>query len=755
MSDIGNSLIRRSNTVGTGNFRAYFFAYVLIFICFFSIIQYGYSNNTLRKDLHGEVIDIHSHARLPGVTVQIIGTDMSTQTDLNGQFHFFPLSEGQYTFVFTKENYLELKHDLHVKISTPYLQIEMKADAIQLQTITILGSYGSLEQFDETTDISLNETVLERKIGMTLADSLSDQLGISQRTMGMAVARPVIRGLGGDRLLILEDGERTGDKSSSSADHAVAIDPTSAEGVEVIRGPSSLIYGSSALGGVINVKQNNIPKFLPNRPNMKIILQGESVNTGFTSTTGFLVPIGDFVGNFEWNRRVASDTHTPIGILDNTELSNLNYSIGTSVIKPWGFIGASGGSYNSEYGIPGSPEGHIEGVNIILDRHRYDAQMEFRFSQHWIDKLKLQTAYTEYIHQELESNGTLGVEFGVLTYNFSVLADLFENVIVGIWGEYKDHSTGGFYWTPHTREFALAGFYLSQQDFDKITLQGALRYDIRRVEPFSPGTVIQAGIVERRDFGGISGAVSGIYHLNDSVTTGATIMKTFRAPGIEELFSDGPHLAVYSYEIGNAELESENGFGSEFFTEYTTGKFKLSLALFQNQIDDYLIPTNTGEKEWGSGAAGWLWIYQYTGRDVVMNGAEMSIETDILSRINVQIQMSYVNGLLEAGGQPLESIPPLNGRLSFNYTLSPLHLNITSRFSASQTRLGEYEEPTDGYIIHDVGLYLNFVWWQLESLFVLKIDNILDTTYRDHLSRIKSVMPEPGRNIKFLYKLIY
>ena len=670
-----------------------------------------------------------------------------------GSFKFDAVLAGQQTLQFTKANYQQSEQIVDVNASTSYLQIEIKPVAFQLETITIIGENRSLDQFEKTSDIALDEVALEKQMGMTLAQTLSKELGISQRTMGRAVARPIIRGLGGDRLLILEDGERTGDKSSSSADHAVAIDPTSAKGVEVTRGPASLIYGSSTLGGVINVKRNSIPEILPKRPSMRFTFQGESVNTGLTATTGFLVPIGDFAGNLQWNRRIASDTQTPIGVLENTELSNLNFSGGTSFIKPWGYIGASGGRYRSDYGIPGSPEGHIQGVNIALDRQRYGAQMEFRFNREWINKVKLQTAYTRYEHQELESNGSLGVEFGVLTYNFSAMAYLFDNVITGMCGEYRDHATGGFYWTPHTREFALAGFYLSQQDFDRLTLQGAIRYDVRRAEPFSPGTVIQAGTVERRDFGGISGAVASIYHWHDNISTGATIMKTFRAPGIEELFSDGPHLAVYSYEIGSAELESENGFGSELFAEYSSDKFKLNLALFQNHIHGYLIPTNTGEKEWGSGAAGWLWIYQYTGRDVVMNGAEMHIETEILPRLNVQIDMSYVNGTLEAVDKPLERIPPLNGKLVFNYTLSSLHVHLTSRYSVSQTRLGEFEEPTDGYIVHDAGFYLNFMWWQLENLFVFEVENILNTTYRDHLSYIKSVMPEPGRNVKLLYKL--
>ena len=726
-----------------------------LIVCLFCYLKDSQSASNTMWSLEGEVVETQSSTRLDGVTVRIKGLEKSVRTDANGRFKFNTVLEGQQTLQFLKVGYQRFEQVVDVNASTPYFKIELEALPFQLQTIRVYGSKRSLSQFEETTDLALDEEELQRRLGMTLANTLADETGVSQRTMGRAIARPVIRGLGGDRLLILENGERTGDKSASSADHAVSIDPTTAEGVEITRGPASLIYGSSTLGGVINVKSNHIPRILPRRLDMHLTFQGESVNSGLTGTTGFTFPIGDFAGNVEWNRRLASDIQTPVGVLENTALSNVNFSGGASLIKPWGFIGASGSSYRSDYGVPGSPEGHISGVNIELDKQRYEGQMEYRFNTAILEKVKLQTAYTRYQHQEWESNGRLGVEFGLLTYNVSAMVHLLDNAIAGVWWEYRDHATDGFYWTPHTREFALAGFYLNQRNFDQLTLQGAIRYDLRRSEPFRPGAVVRAGAVQRRDFNGFSGAASGIYHWTDRLSTGATLMKTFRAPGIEELFSDGPHLAVYSYEIGNAELGPENGYGTELFVKYADDRFRLNLALFRNQIQNYLIPMNSGEKEWGSGAAGWLWIYQYMGHDVVMDGAEIQIGGEVLSQIHLHLNMSYVNGTLQANGRPLERVPPLNGKFVFSYTPSPFYFHLTSRFAGSQNRLGEFEEPTDGYLVYDIGSYLNFSWWQLENMVVFEIENLFDTTYREHLSRIKSAMPEPGRNVKLLYKLSF
>ena len=638
-------------------------------------------------------------------------------------------------------------------LNEPELTVSMKGGVVQLQEILVTADNDDLAHLEKTTDLALSEGQLDGKMGITIADTLSDEVGVAQRSMGRAAARPVIRGMGGDRLLILEDGERTGDKSASAADHAVAIDPSTAKGIKVIRGPASLIYGSNTLGGVIDVKRDIIPHTLPDHPTADLKLQSESVNSGITATTGLTIPMGDFGWRLAWNRRYADDTRTPVGVLENTSLSNINFSSGASVIKDWGHAGISGGRYRSDYGIPGSPEGHISGVNIELERQRYEGNLEYSINGSFLDNLKLHTTHTRYQHQEIESNNMLGVEFNALTTNMSALAHLADDAIAGVWSEYRDHSTRGLYWTPHTREISIAGFYFNQRKVSDFTLQGAVRYDFKRVQPFKTGAETKAGTVRRRNFGGISGAVTSVYHWTGDLKAGATMMKTFRAPGIEELFSDGPHLAVYSYEIGNSELGTESGWGTEAFLRYSRNRVKLNLAVFSNQIYGYLIPANTGEKEWGVGGAGWLWIYQYRGLDAVLDGAELSVDAEIVPRVYAQARMSYVRGTLKDSDLPIERIPPLNGKLALRYVTEPLILHVTARFSDSQHRLGEFEEPTDGYIAYDVGCQYLFSVWGLQHQAVFAIENLLDTEYRQHLSRIKAVMPEPGRNIKFLYRI--
>lgn len=719
-----------------------------------TVEETSFARNT---SISGQVIDTETETPLVDVHVSLLrdreGTSLF-RTGRTGEFRFDEIVQGTYTLRFERAGYEASAQEIIVETDPMTMTVKLERNPLQLGEVVVTPGDEEHAHFEKTTDLNLSAQELDQQMGATIAETLSGQVGIAQRTMGRAAARPVVRGMGGDRLLILEDGGRTGDKSASAADHAVAIDPTTATNIEITRGPASLIYGSSTLGGVVNVKRETIPQALPNRPTVNLTFQGESVNSGLTGTTGLTIPIGELAWRLELNRRSTNDTHTPIGILENTSLSQTNFATGISMVKDWGHIGISGSNYRSDYGIPGSPEGHIQGVTIDLDRQRYEADFEYGFQQSFLEKLKLHSTYTRYQHQEIESNNTLGVEFGLLTYNASVLAYMHGDAVAGVWGEYRDHATGGFYWTPHTREMSMAGFYLKQKRLNNdLTLQGAIRYDVTRVEPFEEGAVTRAGAVQRRDFGGISSAVSGIYHWDDHLESGATLMKTFRTPGIEELFSDGPHLAAYSYEIGNADLGSEDGFGTEAFLRYATKRVKLNLTIFRNQIYSYLIPTNTGEKEWGSGTAGWLWIYQYRGQDAILDGSEFSVDAEIISRFQAQVHMSYVRGTLASSELPLERIPPLNGKVALRYVTQPLNLHFTARFSDGQHRLAEFEEATDGHLVYDAGCQLSFPVWQLQHQVVITIENIFDTEYRQHLSRIKAVMPEPGRNAKLLYRL--
>jgi iron complex outermembrane receptor protein len=320
----------------------------------------------------------------------------------------------------------------------------------------------------ENPDLVVADHRLRQNLGMTIAKTLENEPGLDQISMGPAPARPVLRGLGGDRLLVLEDGERTGDLSATSADHAVSIDPMTTTRIEVIRGPEALIYGANAMGGVINVRREAVPRAKPEQLTGSLTLQGTSVNDGAAGALEISAPIGPLTARGDISLRRAQDVQTPDGVLRNTGIQTKNGSLGLSLVQNWGFLGMAGGGYVSEYGIPPDPiGGHPNGVDIDMQRYHVTTESQFNISLKSVRHLFVKHTYSRYTHQEIEASGTLGMEFGVNTHNISAILHFCEcgplnNARIGFWGEYRDYASGGLTFTPDSKELTGAAYRSNQ-----------------------------------------------------------------------------------------------------------------------------------------------------------------------------------------------------------------------------------------------------------------------------------------------------
>jgi len=284
--------------------------------------------------------------------------------------------------------------------------------------------------------------------------------------------------------------------------------------------------------------------------------------------------------------------------------------------------------------------------------------------------------------------------------------------------------------------------------------------------------------IRERNFHDIATSVSGIYSVNRNFSMGASIMKTFRAPGIEELFSEGPHLASYAYEVGNSELKKEHGVGLETFLDVKKQRLNLHVALFRNEIFGYIFPQNTGRESLRRAD---LMLYQYVGKHVLFQGFETYGEYKFLTHYRLEGNVSYVNGDLVNEEEPLPEIPPLQWNLGLRYAKGPFSIGARAKGARQQDRLGEHENlkyisdyspgneltdndvvisnrifrqvPTGSYTVFNLESEYFFSTAKFLHTFTLNVENIFDTAYRQHLNRIKFIMPEPGRNIKLLYKI--
>lgn len=680
----------------------------------------------------------------------------SATSDFQGRFSIAHVPAGTHTLHVSRIGFEGLTREIQVAgEDTLRITLFMDPEVIVHDEVVVEGARSVGEAI--ITEQEMRGEQLREHLGTTIAETLNDLPGLSMRSMGPAPSRPVLRGLGGERLLVLENGSRTGDLSQTSSDHALVIDPLSAERMEIIRGPAALVYGSNTMAGAINVVKESVLSSVPDHIHANATLQAQSVSSGVASGFSMAAPVGSSIAIHAGGTvREGNDVRTPEGRLGNTDLSSWNGEAGVSWVRPWGYVGFNGSLYASDYGIPGGFVGaHPNGVSISVERKRAEYRAELLRPRLWLDRLEWVGSWTRYFHQEFESSGALGIEYGVLTWSTKLTAHtgewgFFDRGALGVWAEYRDYVAGGFSFTPATTERTVAAFAYQDFHIGKSIVEAGLRFDSRVVTPASEFTS-DIGEVRQRTLGGLSASLSVLQELGNGWSARAIAMRSLRLPGIEELLSEGPHLAAYSFEVGNPDLPEENGSGAELTLLMNKERVSGSAAVFVNQFSGYIFPRNTGELNYRI----YVPIYQYTGNDARLFGAEGQVMIDLGQRYEVESTFSWVRGHLTDIDTPIPWTPPLKGRVAVVLNGKRIKWTASLRAASEQTRLGPFEEATDGYVVPDLTAQTHFVRGGVLHTLTLAVDNLTNTSYRDHLSRVKSVMPEPGRNVRILYRLYF
>ncbi len=745
-----------------------------------AIFASGESGEQQSGTVIGTIFDANTGEPISNATIYIEELEQGAISHEDGGFRFRSIPQGTYRFRVQHLAYQPKSVRVSVQGGdTTRVNVELRTTQFRAREVEVTDEY---IRDDLTTQVErvITGRSLRQQLGRTIAETLDDEPGLAQRSMGPAPARPVLRGLGGDRLLILEDGGRTGDLSATSSDHALAIEPMTAEHIELIRGPSALLHGSNTMGGVINVIRGQIPMQGYDHIHSSAAFQGESVNTGLSGGLRAYGPVaGDINFRADASIRNASDVQTPEGRLSNTEITTYNGSLGLSLVQDWGMVGFSGNIMDTKYGVPGGlgiADAHPNGVDIEMFRRYLEGRSRINISDSFIRRIDLGGTYSYYKHVELErpesrpDERIVGSEFGVLTTNLRAHVHhrdwlFFDKGVAGIWAENRDYASGGFSFTPATIEQAAAIFTYQEADFNRLNLQMALRYDYRVVSPETERTSILIGNIRERSFGGFSGSVRGAWSLNNDMKVGATLMRSFRAPGIEELFAEGPHLANFSFEKGNPDLSAESGFGAELFYRIDSNRFDFYVALFRNQMDNYIFPRDTNERATRRDD---LNKFVMNEERVLMTGVEMNYRYRLSSSFTQFGSLSYVRGdFVEDGesfpfiatgkneGNAVPMMPPLTGRAGLEWSSGMLRIGGHTRFAAKQNRTDTFESPTDGYALFDLYAQYHISRGRALHTFTLNLENLADTEYRNHLSRIKEIMPEPGRNVKLLYRVYF
>jgi iron complex outermembrane receptor protein len=338
-------------------------------------------------------------------------------------------------------------------------------------------------------------------------------------------------------------------------------------------------------------------------------------------------------------------------------------------------------------------------------------------------------------------------------------------------GQYRDITTGGSLRTPSTRDFTLAGFAISEFGNGATRFQAGVRYDWARYEPQEESFVFVGGQfvpTAPRSFGSFSGSLGVLHEVTSGVRVGASVSRAYRTPDFNELYSNGPHLAANSYDVGDPQIDQETGIGGDLFLRGTGDQVRYDVAIFFMHLDNYIFPSSRGRAELGTQGA--RPRFQFTNEDAHFLGAEAQFNVKLAEKWSVDATASYVQAEFASERDPIPVItaedttfiaassnppliPPLNGRAGLRYQAGRRSAGAEVKWATDATRLGDFETRTRAYAVLnlDGGIQL-LIGGRLHSV-TARIDNVFDTEYRNHLSRIKDLMAQPGRNFALLYRV--
>jgi iron complex outermembrane recepter protein len=745
------------------NFKGLYLFAGKVLLIFFTAVKILYSSSA-PPTVSGIVLNSQNGEPVVSAVIHVLNSDIFITTRTDGTFDIHSLEEGRYKIRVTHIAYQENLLDITVAQEVKNLRILLIPKSIEISPVIVSDRY-SVSKFDEITELSgvIKGKELQRDLGFTLASTLKNETGLAIRSMGPAPARPVIRGLGGDRVMISEDGRKTVDLSATSPDHAVTVDPFSVSRIEVLRGPKVLLTTSTTIGGVVNVVRPEIPDELHENIHGSVGFFGESANLGYLGSLITDVPIDPFSVRLELSRRESGDLKTPAGKLKNSYARNFIVSSGASYINDFGFLGGSFRRFELEYGVPGGFVGaHPDGVDIEMYREQMNLGSKINFNSDFFESADISLSNVLYRHKEFEASGRIGSEFKIT--NIMGFANLNHKGIfkndrnsgtAGLSFESRDFKIGGFVFTPKSKSLNFSLYLFETFSTDRFGFEFGARYNFDRITPEKEKPDASIGHIREKIFNTYSLSFSILYELSDIILIGGNVSKSSRVPTIEELYSEGPHLAAYSYEIGNPELEAESGFGSELFVFHQFNGVFFNLIFFRNELHNYIIPRNTGEINYAT----FLPIYATTGVHALLYGIEGQSEIKLTGShsdgLSLSLNASYTRGRFASTDESLPQIPPFKGNVEVKFNTTEYVFGLGSEAAAGQKKVDTFEEPTAGYIIFNAFAQYFLMTGDLIHNFSFNTDNIFNTEYRNHLSRVKSILPEPGRSFRITYRMYF
>ena len=602
---------------------------------------------------------------------------------------------------------------------------------------------------------------LRREAAASLGETLAGELGVSSTYFGPSASRPVIRGLGGYRVQVLQDGAAALDISSLSQDHAVSIESVVAEQIEIIKGPATLLYGSGAAGGLINVVTSRIPRALPNGLNGALELRGDtalherSVAASVAGAAGVLALHADVFGRSTDDVKIPSFAQSKYlreriakeggeidetkGRIENSASDTTGGAFGASLIGTRGFGGLAWSRYETTYGIPLESSAFVD-----LEQDRIDVRGEWRPDRAWLSALHFSAARNDYSHTEFESPGIPGTRFEQTAYETRVAADhAWEDAWRGTYGvQYTDNdfrALGEEAFVPPSVTRTLSAFAFEERHGERWTLEFGIRAERQTLEPES----------DAPDYEDTAFSLSTGFVLKprQDLSLSVNLTRTERHPQAAELYAHGAHLAASRIELGNPTLSKETARTVDLTLRSGDDALNWTVSAFYNDYSGYIYLRPTGEIDEDET----LPIYEYRQQGAKLYGYEAEIVWPLIElsagRLEARIASDYVRGKLD-NGENLPQLPPLRVGLGLHFESAAWHIGLEAFHTLKQDRLIANELPTDRHTMLDLDVSYRLPLGRTDILLFVRGTNLLDEDARLATSPLKDIAPLARRSLR-------
>ena len=698
-------------------------------------------SGTLTNALSGDVV---ANAV---VTLQSGAAMQQARTGADGRYSFSNVTPGDYDMVVRVDGYLPSRTKVAVSGTTLTADVQLNPE-LHFSEVTSVSPEGkdSFVSFQSTEAIGGQE--LTKELQPTLGATLENQAGIALRSFGPGPARPVIRGMDGDRVLIVEDGLRMGDLSSQSGDHGVNVNPASAERLEVVRGPATLLYGANAIGGLVNVVTNDIPTAPVRKATGLFTLDASSGAAGGGTAGSVTVGNGRLALNLAGSGRRQGDFSSPDGTIPNSYNRAMMGQVGAAYTADTGFLGASYGYDRTHYGIPLVEEGQ---TNLDPRRQNFTVRGEKRGMGSLFDSFRGSLGVRRYRHDERDGE-EVATSFRNDTSELELLAH--HGAARALHG-----SIGG---SVLTRAFDASGEEVLAPEVDQ---KGYAGYVYEEVTASSRIQVQFGGRIDRAtfrpkadepnaDFTNVSGSFGLVVTPIESTSLAFSVARASRNPALEELYFHGPHPGNNAVENGNPALDSEHALGFDASVRWRHPAASGEVTFFVNRIDNFIFRRFTGAVEDD------LPVTEFDQGNARMQGVESHIDLRA-GMMWIEGGLDYVRGDLTAVDLPMPRVPPLRGTIGLRLQRNALQAGITETLTAKQDRVYAQgfsgttigETPTDGYNLMKLFASYSFGSGAAVNTITLRLDNATNTLYHNHLNYLKDLAPEMGRNFAVVYSV--